>query len=448
MNEKKGKLSKRHQRERVETEERTAPMTKVIAQEFDDAYPLAEMRLMERNPRLGDVDAISESIRENGFYGAIIIQRSTGNILAGNHRYKAAIAEGLTTAPALILDVSDEQGRKIAVSDNRTATLGSFDETALAELLTSISADVGGLAGSGFDQEAYEELLAKVADEALASQPLPADEAAVDQAAQLQEKWQTERGQVWEIPSKTAKGKSHRLMCGDSTSLPDITVLMAGEKADMVFTDPPYNCSYEGYTEQKLTIINDAMTAEQFTAFLAAAFQSFRAAVKPTASLYVCHSSSWQREFQNAIEAAGFTVRCQIIWAKNTFAWGFSRYKFQHEPIFCCHVTRQKDPWYGDKSQSTLWQEKKPAANRMHPTMKPLELTMRALVNSSRPGDLVVDLFGGSGSTMVACEHAGRLANLMELDPGYAAVILERMAGLNLEPRLESSPRNLNSKAA
>jgi DNA modification methylase len=148
--------------------------------------------------------------------------------------------------------------------------------------------------------------------------------------------------------------------------------------------------------------------------------------VKPGASLYVCHASSVQREFQNALEASSFEVRCQIIWGKNTFAWGFGRYKFQHEPIFYCHVTGQKDPWYGDKSQSTLWQEKKPAANRLHPTMKPVELIERALVNSSKGGDCVLDLFGGSGSTLIACERRNRNARLMELGPNYTDVIVKR----------------------
>jgi DNA modification methylase len=151
-----------------------------------------------------------------------------------------------------------------------------------------------------------------------------------------------------------------------------------------------------------------------------------RNVVKPGASLYVCHSSSWQREFQGALEAAGFDVRCQIIWAKNTFAWGFGRYKFQHEPIFYAHLSGQKDPWYGDKSQSTLWQEKKPAANRIHPTAKPVELVERALVNSSKSGDVVADLFGGSGSTLIGCERRGRKARLMEIDPKYADCIVKR----------------------
>ena len=199
--------------------------------------------------------------------------------------------------------------------------------------------------------------------------------------------------------------------------------LMAGETADLVFTDPPYNVDYEGYTEERLKIKGDRMSDAEFKTVPGSPLSAPTGrVVKPGASLYVCHSSSWQREFQNALEAAGFEVRCQIIWAKNTFAWGFGRYKFQHEPMFYCHVAGQKDAWYGDKSQSTLWEEKKPAANRLHPTAKPVELIERALVNSSKAGDIVVDLFGGSGSTLIGCERRGRKARLMEIDPKYADV--------------------------
>src|SRR5450631_4386051 len=201
---------------------------------------------------------------------------------------------------------------------------------------------------------------------------------------------------------------------------------MAGEAADLVFTDPPFNVDYEGYTEKRLKIQGDRMSDADFKRFLETAFRSFRAAVKPGASLYICHPSSSQREFQDALETAGFEVRCQIIWAKNTFAWGFGRYKFQHEPMFYAQVNGQKDPWYDDKSQSTLWEENKPAANRIHPTAKPVELVERALRNSSKAGDIVVDLFGGSGSTLIACERQSRKSRLLEIDPRYADCIIRR----------------------
>jgi DNA modification methylase len=264
----------------------------------------------------------------------------------------------------------------------------------------------------GFSDEELRDLLSEPAEVS----PGLTDE---DAAPEAPEDPVSQAGDLWLL------GK-HRVLCGDATHLDHVRRLMAGEHADLIFTDPPYNVDYEGYTEEKLKIQGDRMKPAEFDRFLRKAFASYRAVVKTGGSIYVCHASSVQREFQNAIEKAGFQVRCQIIWAKNTFAWGFGRYKFQHEPIFYCHVEGKKDAWYGDKSQSTLWHEKKPAANRLHPTMKPVELIERALLNSSKAGDLVADLFGGSGSTMIACERRNRNARLMELDPKYTDVIVKR----------------------
>ena len=226
-------------------------------------------------------------------------------------------------------------------------------------------------------------------------------------------------GELWIL-------ENHKVLCGDATSPEDVQRLVGDNAADLIVTDPPYNVDYEGYTEDRLKIRGDRMSDEQFAQFLAAAFANCRAITKPGASLYVCHSSSWQREFQNTLEGAGFKLRCQIIWAKNTFAWGFGRYKFRHEPIFYCHIDGQKDPWYGDKAHSTLWEENKPSANRLHPTMKPVELIERALINSSKAGDIVADLFGGSGSTLIACERRNRKARLLEIDPKYVDCTVQR----------------------
>jgi DNA modification methylase len=229
----------------------------------------------------------------------------------------------------------------------------------------------------------------------------------------------TKRGDVYLMGS-------HRLMCGDSIDANDIKLLMAGRQADLVFTDPPYNVDYEGYTDEKLKIKNDKMAPEKFTGFLGDVFASYRMCIKDGTSLYICHPDWFQREFQNALESAGFVIRTTIVWVKNTFGWGFSRYKFQHEGILYAYVKGESDPWYGDKSQSTVWEEKKPAANRLHPTMKPVELVLRAIQNSSKAGDLVLDLFGGSGTTLIAAEKTNRNASIMELDPAYCDVIVQR----------------------
>jgi DNA modification methylase len=175
-----------------------------------------------------------------------------------------------------------------------------------------------------------------------------------------------------------------------------------------------------------MTIAGDKLSLGDFKAFLQDTFLQYRKAMKKKASLYCCHPSSFQREFENALVRAGFEVRQQIIWAKNTFAWGHGRYKFQHEPIFYAHLADEQDRWYGDKTQSTLWQFPKPAANRLHPTAKPVEMVEHALANSSRPDDLVLDLFGGSGSTLIACERTHRVCRMAELDPKYADGIVQR----------------------
>ena len=297
------------------------------------------------------------------------------------------------------------------IADNQLALNAGWDEEMLKLELETLQQEDFNIELIGFDDDELARLLA----DQDATEGLTDEDAVPD----LPEAPITVSGDLWILGN-------HRVLCGDATASSSVERLLAGDAADLVFSDPPYNCDYAGYTKEHLKIENDHMSAEAFKRFLRGAFSLFRTAVKAGASLYVCHSSSWQREFQNALEAAGFEVRCQIIWAKNTFAWGFGRYKFQHEPIFYCHVAGQKDPWYGDKSQSTLWEENKPTANRLPPTMKPIELVERALVNSSKGGDAVMDLFGGSGSTLIGCERKGRKARLMELDPRYADVIVRR----------------------
>jgi DNA modification methylase len=223
------------------------------------------------------------------------------------------------------------------------------------------------------------------------------------------------------------------------------TRLIGSELADLLFTDPPYNVSYEGHTSDHLQMQNDRMEADEFAGFLLQVFRSCRGMLKPSASFYVFHSSTWQREFQSALETVGFVVRCQLIWIKNTFVLGRGRYKYGHEPIFYGHVAGESDSWYGNQSQSTVWEVSKPIANRAHPTAKPVELVERALVNSTKPGDIVVDLFAGSGSTLIACERRGRKARLMEVEPRYADSIVRRWQQYTgKEALLESDRRSFD----
>jgi DNA modification methylase len=367
-----------------------------------------------RNPRThsdAQIAQIAASIAEFGFNNPILVDTKAG-ILAGHGRLLASRKPGLTEVPVIVLDhLSEAQKRAYIIADNKLAENAGWNDDLLRSELAALQEESFDISLLGFEDDELARLLAaQDAVEGLTDE---------DAVPALPETAVSRTGDLWILGD-------HKLLVGDTTVIADVQRLTGGEVADLVFSDLPYNCGYEGYTKDKLTIQNDDMSPEQFDRFLRASFANFRTAVKPGASLYICHSSSWQREFQNALESAGFDVRCQIIWAKNTFAWGFGRYKFQHEPIFYCHVAGQKDPWYGDKSQSTLWEENKPAANRLHPTMKPVELVERALLNSSKGGDIVLDLFGGSGSTLIGCERRGRKARLMEVDPRYADVICRR----------------------
>ena len=380
-----------------------------------EIWPIEKLIPYARNPRTHSpeqVTQIAASIAEFGFVNPVLVDSDAG-ILAGHGRLLGAQELKLKHVPVIVLDhLRPAQRRAYLLADNKLAELAGWDEGLLRLELKDLEVADFDLGVIGFSDEELRELLAEQ-DEV---SPGLTDE---DAAPEAPERPVSRAGDLWIL------GK-HRVMCADATDLDAVRRLMAGEQADLVFTDPPYNVDYEGYTEEKLKIQGDRMKPEEFDRFLRDTFISYRAVVKPGASLYVCHASSVQREFQDALETAGFEVRCQIIWAKNTFAWGFGRYKFQHEPLFYCHVAGQKDPWYGDKSQSTLWQEKKPAANRLHPTMKPVELIERALFNSSKGGDCVLDLFGGSGSTLIACERRNRNARLMELDPKYTDAIVKR----------------------
>lgn len=383
-----------------------------------ERWPIDRLMPYARNARTHSDEQIAQvaaSIAEFGWTNPILVGPDNV-IIAGHARLAAAKRLEMSEVPVIVLkDLTPAQHRALILADNRLALNAGWDEELLKVELASLADDDFNLDVVGFSDKELDELLSDCSVEG--------DDEEDDAVAEAPEKPVSCTGDVWILGN-------HRLLVGDATNTADVERLMNGEDADLVFTDPPYNVDYEGYTDDKLKIEGDRMSSEQFRQFLAAVFTSYRSILKRTGSLYVCHPSSYQREFQDAIEVAGFVVRCQIIWAKNTFAWGFGRYKFQHEPVLYCHVKGESDAWYGDKSQSTLWQVNKPTSSRLHPTMKPISLVRRALQNSSRRGNVVVDLFGGSGSTLIACERMNRSARLMEIDPKYADVVVHRWQDL------------------
>lgn len=408
-----------------------------------EQWPIARPQPYAKNARtMSDraIEVVAASIKEFGFRQPIVVD-AHDVIIVGHKRLLGAQLLEMATVPVHVArDLTPAQVKAYRLADNRTADESDWDLDLLAAEMAEIEAMGIDLTVTGFDEAEVEELLKPP--------PLKEDDDVPPPPATPT----SAAGDVWLCGP-------HRVMCGDALDLDAVQRLLATKPVDLVittpateptedeettdpalvFTDPPYNVDYEGYKRPAMAgssepkgraplkkIAGDGLTRSEFLEFLAGTFASYRAAVKPGASLYICHPSSMQREFQDALEAAGFEVRTQIIWAKNTFAWGFGRYKFQHEPIFYAHVKHHKDAWHGDKSQSTLWQANKPSASRLHPTMKPVELIEHALENSSRPRQIVLDLFGGSGSTLIACEKTGRRGRLMELDPVYTDVIVDR----------------------
>jgi DNA modification methylase len=230
----------------------------------------------------------------------------------------------------------------------------------------------------------------------------------------------TQPGDIWLL------GR-HRLMCGDSTKKEQVTLLMDGEKGDMAFTDPPYNSNYQGRKgHYRQPIKNDHLSKTAYVTMINQFLSAQQAILKRDSSFYLFCSGAYYSEFQQVLEAHDYEIRNQIVWAKNHFVLSFARYKLKHELLLYCHHKKEKDPWYGDNKQNTLWEFPKPTANKLHPTMKPVALIEKALLNSSKKNDIIVDLFAGAGSTLIACEKLERSARLMEIEPAYVDIIIWR----------------------
>jgi DNA modification methylase len=377
-----------------------------------ELVPLDRLSLHPRNVNQGDLGAIHESVGTNGFYGAIVAQRSTGHVLAGNHRLMTAQQAGASEIPVIWVDVDDTEALRILLADNRTTRLGTDDTAGLADLLQELLADTGTLAGTGYDADALDELLADLNRE---DEP-PADAAPqTDRAAELQEQWGTERGQIWAIPSLTVKGKAHRLMCGDSTSAEDVGRLLGGAEPRLMVTDPPYGVEYEN---AKGAVTNDDR------ADWADAYRLF-----PGAVAYAWHAERTAIDVGVNLRDTGFDVRARVVWVKPSITMSRGHYHFQHEGAWYAVKRGERSDWCGDHKQSTVWNLNR--EDEAHPTVKPLECMARPIRNHK--GD-VYDPFLGSGTTMVAAENERRVCYGMEIDPGYVAVILQRMTDLGLSP--------------
>lgn len=373
--------------------------------------PISEMIPWDQNPRKNDaaVDKVAESIKRFGF-GSPILARSNGEVIAGHTRLKAAEKLGLDRVPVRYLDLDPADAHLLALADNKLGEIAEWDETLLAEILKDLDPEDAALAG--FGAEELEDLLSELeGPAAFLTDP--------DDAPEVPEEPITKTGNLWIL------GR-HRLLCGDGTRAEDVERLMDGQKANMVFTDPPYNVDYVGKTKDALRIQNDSMSDADFFRFLLAAYECMLTHTELGGAIYVCHADSEGTNFRKALVEAGWLLKQCLIWVKSAFVMGRQDYHWQHEPILYGWVPGAAHKWHGDRKQSTVWNVDRPNRSEAHPTMKPVELVERALANSSGRGDKVLDLFGGSGTTLVACEKNGRSAYLMELDPHYCDVIIRR----------------------
>lgn len=298
--------------------------------------------------------------------------------------------------------LTDEQCRAYALADNMTAELGDWDGAVLGEELTA-------LAGFGFGMERF-------GFDAIDDEPEPTED---DYEVELPKEPRSKIGDVYALGE-------HRLMCGDSTHQGDMAILMNGCVADMLLTDPPYNVDYEGSTNEKLKMQNDAMSDAEYSEFLKKAFVCAAAELKQGGAFYIWHADTQTLITRKATVDAGLKVKQCLIWAKNTFVLGRQDYQWQHEP--CLYGWKEGAAHYftKDRSQTTVFNIAKPTRNEEHPTMKPIELLSPLIANSSRKGETVLDTFGGSGSTLIACEQLGRRCYTMEIDPKYCDVIIDR----------------------
>ena len=353
---------------------------------------------------------LRSSLREFGFINPVIIDREY-NVIAGHGRIAAAKAESMEEVPCVFADfLTEAQKKAYILADNRMALDAGWDEELLRIEIESLQGADFDVSLTGFGEEELADLFAGEDNAA-------AKDDDYDLSAALEKAAFVERGDIWTV------GR-HRLMCGDATNGSDVALLMDGKKANLIVTDPPYGVSFK--SSDGLTIQNDSMKNEEFYTFLLTAFQCMAEHLESGGSAYVFHADTEGLNFRKAFIDAGFHLAGVCIWVKNSLVLGRSDYQWQHEPVLFGWKKGGKHSWYSDRSQTTIWNYDKPKRNKNHPTSKPLDLLGYPICNSSQENAIVIDTFGGSGSTLMACEQLNRICCMMELDEKYASVILRR----------------------
>ena len=374
---------------------------------------LTDIRPYENNPRINDgaVESLAAIIKELGFRNPAVLNKDMV-IIEGHTRFEACKLLGWETMPCIIAsDLTKEQEDALRIADNKVAEIAEWDEAKLAVEMKALQEAGFDLSLLAFGDDELDKLLGGEIDTHGETEP--------DAVPEAPETAVSKPGEVYKL------GK-HLLACGDSTNAKDVKLIAKDDEIDLWMTDPPYNVAYEG--SNGLTIRNDSMEDSKFREFLRAAFDHAAKALKPGGAFYIFHADSEGYNFRGACFDVGLKVRECLIWKKNALVLGRQDFQWIHEP--CLYGWKEGAPhnWYSDRAQTTVMEFNKPKHNDVHPTMKPVEMLVYLLGCSSKRGDIVLDTFGGSGSTLIACEQSGRVCRTMELDPKYVDVIRRRWA--------------------
>jgi DNA modification methylase len=384
------------------------------------AVPIDSLQALPDNPRRGDVEAVAASLSRFGQRKPIVVRRDDGTIIAGNHTWQAAKKLGWSEIAVAYVGDDDVTAQAYALADNRTAELGDYDDDLLKALIDSVGkVDPELLRDTGWSDESVADLLAKIE----AGLPKVFDE---DEVPEPPTEPKTKFGDIFQL------GR-HRLICGDATEASTFQKLFNDEKADLVWTDPPYGVAYVGKTKEALTIKNDKLSFDQLQSFLTKAFNNILNATKKGACWYVAAPSG--NLFQAfSIPLSDLEVwRHTLVWVKDTLVMGRADYHYRHESLFygwTPGAAHQEPP---DRKQDTIWEFPRPKVNKEHPTMKPIALIAKAITNSSKINDKILDSFVGSGSTILAAEQTKRICYAIELDPKYCDVAIQRWENLTGE---------------
>lgn len=373
----------------------------------DRLFPADYNPRKDLKPGDPEYEKLRRSLEEFGYVEPVIWNKTTSHVVGGHQRLKVLLDMGVTEVDCVVVEMDAEKEKALNVALNKIS--GDWDKDKLALLIADLQGADFDVSLTGFDPGEIDDLFKDSLKDGIHDDDFDVD-------AELKKPAVTKLGDIWTL------GR-HRLVCGDSTKADTFTALMNGKLANLVVTDPPYNVNYEGTAGK---IKNDNMGNEAFYDFLLAAFTNTEAAMAQDASIYVFHADTEGLNFRKAFSDAGFQLSGCCIWKKPSLVLGRSPYQWQHEPVLFGWKKKGKHNWYADRKQTTIWEFEKPKKNADHPTMKPIALLAYPIMNSSLTNCIVLDPFGGSGSTLIACEQSDRICFTIELDEKYCDVIVKR----------------------